>query len=73
MKEKPGSFRFWITCAIAVVVNSILLPLHGSEIFTDANWISFGGVPGADGPVNTSIVDEQVIFTLEGTSIRSAT
>lgn len=57
MQKKTAGFRFWIICAIALVVNSTLLPLLGSETFTDANWVSFGGVPGADGSVNASIVD----------------
>lgn len=57
MQENPATFRFWIPCAIALVLNSTHLHLQGSEAFTDANWISFGGVPGADGPVNASIVD----------------
>ena len=44
---------------LAVVVEDAgtLYPLRIDPTFSDANWISMGGVPGANGPIYASVVD----------------
>ncbi|MGA2751360.1 MAG: hypothetical protein ABSG59_21545, partial [Verrucomicrobiota bacterium] len=45
--------------ALAVVVDDAdaVYPVRIDPTFSDANWISMGGVPGTDGWVNASVVD----------------
>jgi len=44
---------------LAVVVNdaAAMYPVRIDPTFSDANWISMGGFPGANGPVNAAVVD----------------
>jgi hypothetical protein len=46
-------------CEMAVVVNDTdaVYPVRIDPTFSDANWTSFGGVPGADGIVTAAAVD----------------
>ena len=44
---------------MAVVVNdaNAVYPVRIDPTFSDANWVSMGGVPGANGTVNASVID----------------
>ena len=44
---------------LVVVVNDAdaVYPVRIDPTFSDANWISMGGFPGANGPVNAAVVD----------------
>jgi hypothetical protein len=44
---------------LAVVVNDAeaVYPVRIDPTFSDANWVSMGGVPGANGPVNAAVID----------------
>jgi trimeric autotransporter adhesin len=45
--------------ALVVVVNDAeaVYPVRIDPTFSDANWISMGGIPGADGSVSAAVVD----------------
>ena len=45
--------------ALVVVVNDAdaVYPVRIDPTFSDANWISMGGIPGADGDVRAAVVD----------------
>src|SRR6266851_1579154 len=47
------------TSALAVVVDDTdaVYPVRIDPTFSDANWISMGGIPGANGPVDAAVVD----------------
>src|SRR2546421_12416270 len=61
MKRRTLSVHFLqraVHLAIALgIALSLNLPAVAAD-FTDANWISMGGIPGTDGDVKTAVVDD---------------
>src|SRR5438876_486897 len=49
-------FQAWLLCAVALGTGSSF-SLAAAE-FSDANWMSMGGIPGANGPVYATVVDD---------------
>jgi hypothetical protein len=46
-----------IGLAVLVDDTDAVYPVRIDPTFSDANWISLGGIPGANGPVNVEVVD----------------
>ena len=44
---------------LAVVVDdaNAVYPVRIDPTFSDANWVSMGGIPGANGGVNAAVID----------------
>ena len=60
MKTKSNLFRTRTICGLALValaLNLTLTCIAAAATFSDANWISTGGVPGATGRVRAAVVD----------------
>jgi hypothetical protein len=59
MKTDSNLFRTWTIYSLALAVLGLsLAPVAtAASNFTDANWISTGGVPGATGRVRAAVVD----------------
>jgi hypothetical protein len=55
MKTKIELFKARGFCALVVAVGSALTP---AATFSDANWISMGGLTGANGNVQAAVVDD---------------
>ncbi len=58
--QKPSAFSLQPSAFdLAVVVNDAeaVYPVRIDPTFSDANWISMGGIPGTDGDVYASVVD----------------
>jgi len=55
MKTKLGLFQTWTFRAVALGMGSSF-SLAAAE-FSDANWISMGGLPGPNGHISASVVD----------------
>src|SRR6266568_3611021 len=53
---------------LVVVVNDAeaVYPVRIDPTFSDANWISMGGIPGADGQVRAAVVDGSGILYIGG-------
>src|SRR5215831_17343824 len=54
MKTKARTFKSRLVCALAVATAS---SVSFAATFSDANWISMGGLPGANGQVRAVAVD----------------
>src|SRR6516225_8517929 len=54
MKTKIRQFKARILLAVALGMCS---SLSFAATFSDANWISMGGIPGVNGTVNAAVVD----------------
>src|SRR5438046_6822670 len=54
MKPKFKRFHGWIFCAFTLGTGS---RFSIDPTFTDANWSSMGGIPGANGPVYAAVLD----------------
>src|SRR5262245_8223994 len=54
MNTNPKTFKFRLVCALVVTAAS---SVSVAATFSDANWISMGGIPGANGPVYSAAVD----------------
>src|SRR5947208_1187840 len=53
LKAKADRFQARVFCTLALAVNwSSCLAAAENSPFSDANWISMGGVTGANGPVH---------------------
>src|SRR2546427_4991760 len=57
MKRKLKPFQVWLFCAAVLRIASSLNLSAAPANFTDANWISMGGLPGANGVVYAAAVD----------------
>jgi hypothetical protein len=58
-KELPARMEVASPTTIALVVGDIdaLYPVRVDPTFSDANWISMGGIPGAENSVYAAVVD----------------
>src|SRR5262245_55228866 len=54
MKIKTKVWQAEVFCAVVLAAGS---SLSFAATFTDANWISMGGIPGTDGQVYAAAVD----------------
>src|ERR1041384_7123116 len=54
MRTKIKLFQARLLCGAALALGS---SLSFAATFSDANWISMGGIPGANGRVNAAVVD----------------
>src|SRR5262249_38698206 len=54
MKTKPETFWSRLVCALLLATAS---SASSAATFSDANWISMGGIPGTDGSVGAAVVD----------------
>jgi hypothetical protein len=54
VKTKINLFQARLLCGVALAAGT---SLTSAATFTDANWISMGGIPGANGQVNAAVVD----------------
>src|SRR5438105_9121405 len=57
MTTKPKSFQAWLFCAVALAIILCSDLSAPAADFTDANWLSMGGIPGANGRVYATAVD----------------
>src|SRR5438876_9781255 len=55
MKSKLKLFQARPLCAVALEIGLSFRLVAAT--FSDANWISMGGIPGANGSVNAAVVD----------------
>src|SRR5262245_40197170 len=54
MKPRPELFQARLFCALALGIGP---SLASASTFSDANWISMGGLPGANDTVSAAAVD----------------
>src|SRR5436190_20341993 len=57
MKTKRTQIAPLRVALIALAASSVVMPQSGAAPFTDANWVSMGSLPGANGTVRAAVVD----------------
>jgi len=57
-KSKIDNLKSEMTLAVVVNDADAVYPLRIDPTFSDANWVSMGGVPGASGGVMAAVVDD---------------
>ncbi len=59
-RDLPARLEVMDAIRLAVVVDdaAALYPVHIDPTFSDANWVSLGGLPGTDSGVHASAVDD---------------
>src|SRR5262245_20997949 len=60
MKTESKLLQTGLLCGLTLVVLGLsLVPVTAADsTFSDANWISMGGFPGANGRVSAAVVDD---------------